>query len=142
VASGELVASPTEGLDSIARANRKRLALEEGAPAMADRDRQSIDVRKNMATSPADGARPACGTGLNFRLMDFEATFGTGNISTNPAGLPSTLANGIIGAPAERRCGAHVALSETESSRGAGQSPSRPRRCNARLVAIKRILPS
>jgi hypothetical protein len=35
--------------DSIARFNRKRLAAEEGARALADVERQAIDVRKNMA---------------------------------------------------------------------------------------------
>jgi hypothetical protein len=38
---------------------------------------------------------------------------------------------------AERRSVPYVALTATESSRGAGQSPSRPRRRNARLVAIQ-----
>ncbi|MCA6124256.1 transcriptional regulator [Bradyrhizobium sp. WSM 1704] len=35
--------------ESMARANRKRLAAEEGARAMADFGRQAIEVRKNMA---------------------------------------------------------------------------------------------
>jgi hypothetical protein len=35
--------------DSIARFNRRRLAAEEGARALADVERQAIDVRKNMA---------------------------------------------------------------------------------------------
>lgn len=35
--------------ESIARANRKRLAAEEGARAMVDVGRQAIEVRKNMA---------------------------------------------------------------------------------------------
>jgi hypothetical protein len=34
--------------ESIARANRQRLAAEEGARAMADAERQAVDVRKNM----------------------------------------------------------------------------------------------
>ena len=34
--------------ESIARANRQRLAAEEGARAMADVARQGIEVRKNM----------------------------------------------------------------------------------------------
>jgi hypothetical protein len=34
--------------ESIARANRQRLAAEEGARAMADVERQAVDVRKNM----------------------------------------------------------------------------------------------
>jgi hypothetical protein len=34
--------------ESIARANRQRLAAEEGARAMADVERQAIAVRKNM----------------------------------------------------------------------------------------------
>jgi hypothetical protein len=34
--------------ESIARANRQRLAAEEGARAMADLDRQAIEIRKNM----------------------------------------------------------------------------------------------
>ena len=34
--------------ESIARANRQRLAIEEGAQAMADIERQAIAVRKNM----------------------------------------------------------------------------------------------
>ncbi|WP_074128222.1 transcriptional regulator [Bradyrhizobium sp. NAS96.2] len=35
--------------ESVARANRKRLAAEEGARAMAEVGRQAIQVRKNMA---------------------------------------------------------------------------------------------
>ncbi|MCP1733384.1 hypothetical protein ABIF38_004301 [Bradyrhizobium japonicum] len=35
--------------ESIARANRKRLAAEEGARAMVDVGRHAIEVRKNMA---------------------------------------------------------------------------------------------
>ncbi len=35
--------------ESIARSNRKRLAAEEGARALADAERQAIEVRKNMA---------------------------------------------------------------------------------------------
>jgi hypothetical protein len=35
--------------ESIARANRQRLAVEEGARAMADLEQQAIEVRKNMA---------------------------------------------------------------------------------------------
>jgi hypothetical protein len=34
--------------ESIARADRQRLAAEEGARAMADLERQAMDVRKNM----------------------------------------------------------------------------------------------
>ena len=34
--------------ESIARANRQRLAAEEGARAMADAEQRSIAVRKNM----------------------------------------------------------------------------------------------
>jgi hypothetical protein len=34
--------------ESIARANRQRLAAEEGARAMADVERQAVEVRKNM----------------------------------------------------------------------------------------------
>lgn len=34
--------------ESVARANRQRLALEEGARAMADLERQAVEVRKNM----------------------------------------------------------------------------------------------
>jgi hypothetical protein len=34
--------------ESIARANRKRLAVEEGARAMADVEKKAIAVRKNM----------------------------------------------------------------------------------------------
>lgn len=36
--------SPT----AVARADRQRLASQEGAKAMADIERQSVDVRKNM----------------------------------------------------------------------------------------------
>ena len=39
-------ASPSP--ESIARANRQRLAHEEGARAMADLERRSIETRKNM----------------------------------------------------------------------------------------------
>jgi len=35
--------------EGVARFNRKRLAAEEGARALADVERQAIDVRKNMA---------------------------------------------------------------------------------------------
>jgi hypothetical protein len=42
--SGKKEPSP----ESVARANRQRLALEEGAQAMADLERQAINVRKNM----------------------------------------------------------------------------------------------
>jgi hypothetical protein len=34
--------------ETVARANRQRLALEEGARAMADIEREAIAVRKNM----------------------------------------------------------------------------------------------
>lgn len=34
--------------EAIARANRQRLAREEGAQAMADAERQAIEVRQNM----------------------------------------------------------------------------------------------
>ena len=34
--------------ESIARANRQRLALEEGARAMADVERRAVAIRKNM----------------------------------------------------------------------------------------------
>ena len=44
--SGKRSAEPSP--ESIARANRQRLASEEGARAMADLERQAIDVRKNM----------------------------------------------------------------------------------------------
>ncbi|MBR0960326.1 transcriptional regulator [Bradyrhizobium japonicum] len=35
--------------ESIARSDRRRLAAEEGARALADVERQAIEVRKNMA---------------------------------------------------------------------------------------------
>ncbi|RZN02803.1 transcriptional regulator [Bradyrhizobium genosp. SA-3] len=35
--------------EAIARSNRQRLAAEEGARAMADAEKQAVDVRKNMA---------------------------------------------------------------------------------------------
>ena len=35
--------------EAIARSNRKRLAAEEGVRAMADAEKQAIEVRKNMA---------------------------------------------------------------------------------------------
>ncbi len=44
--SGRKPAEPSP--ESIARANRQRLAQEEGARAMADVERRAIDVRKNM----------------------------------------------------------------------------------------------
>lgn len=34
--------------ESIARANRQRLAMEEGARAMADVERRAVAIRKNM----------------------------------------------------------------------------------------------
>ena len=60
--SGKRSAEPSP--ESIARANRQRLASEEGARAMADLERQAIDVRKNMErlrtlreAKEAEGAR-------------------------------------------------------------------------------------
>jgi hypothetical protein len=44
--SGKKMAEPSP--ESIARADRQRLAAEEGARAMADLERQAVDVRKNM----------------------------------------------------------------------------------------------
>ncbi|MCK1340851.1 hypothetical protein ACVWZZ_007382 [Bradyrhizobium sp. LM6.10] len=35
--------------EAIARTNRQRLAAEEGVRAMADAEKQAVDVRKNMA---------------------------------------------------------------------------------------------
>lgn len=35
--------------ESIARSDRRRLAAEEGARALADAERQAIEIRKNMA---------------------------------------------------------------------------------------------
>ena len=34
--------------ETMARANRRRLAQEEGARAMADVEKQAVDIRKNM----------------------------------------------------------------------------------------------
>ena len=45
--SGKGPAEPSP--ESIARSNRKRLAAEEGARALADVERRAVDVRKNMA---------------------------------------------------------------------------------------------
>jgi hypothetical protein len=44
--AGKKSAEPSP--ESIARANRQRLAVEEGARAMADIERQAIATRKNM----------------------------------------------------------------------------------------------
>ena len=44
--TGKRSAEPSP--ESIVRANRQRLAVEEGARAMADLERQAIEVRKNM----------------------------------------------------------------------------------------------
>jgi hypothetical protein len=44
--AGKKSAEPTP--ESIARANRQRLAAEEGARAMADVEQKAIAVRKNM----------------------------------------------------------------------------------------------
>jgi len=44
--SGKRTAEPSP--ESIARANRQRLAQEEGARALADADRQAVEIRKNM----------------------------------------------------------------------------------------------
>ncbi|MCP3381813.1 MULTISPECIES: transcriptional regulator [unclassified Bradyrhizobium] len=35
--------------ESIARSDRQRLAAQEGAQAMADAEKQAVDIRKNMA---------------------------------------------------------------------------------------------
>jgi hypothetical protein len=40
---------PEPSAEAIARSDRKRLAAEEGAQALADVERQAIEVRKNMA---------------------------------------------------------------------------------------------
>ena len=45
--SGKKSAEPSP--QSIARTNRQRLAAEEGTRAMADVERQAVEVRKNMA---------------------------------------------------------------------------------------------
>ena len=58
---------PEPSPESVARADRQRLAAEEGARAMADLARQAIEVRKNMerlrslreAREAAGGAAPA-----------------------------------------------------------------------------------
>ena len=44
--SGKKTAEPSP--ESISRANRQRLAQEEGARAMADLERQAVEIRKNM----------------------------------------------------------------------------------------------
>jgi hypothetical protein len=44
--SGKKPAEPSP--ESISRANRQRLAQEEGARAMADLERQAVEIRKNM----------------------------------------------------------------------------------------------
>lgn len=44
--SAKRTAEPTP--ESLARANRRRQAQEEGAQALADIERQSVDIRKNM----------------------------------------------------------------------------------------------
>jgi hypothetical protein len=44
--AGKKSAEPSP--ESIARANRQRVALEEGARAMADVEKQSVAIRKNM----------------------------------------------------------------------------------------------
>jgi hypothetical protein len=41
--------SPVPSPEAIARADRRRLAAEEGARAIGDVERQAIEVRKNMA---------------------------------------------------------------------------------------------
>lgn len=41
--------SPVPSPEAIARADRRRLAAEEGARAIGDFERQAIEVRKNMA---------------------------------------------------------------------------------------------
>lgn len=44
--TGKRTAEPS--LDSIARANRQRVAREEGAQALADANRRAVEVRLNM----------------------------------------------------------------------------------------------
>jgi hypothetical protein len=44
--SGKKPAEPSP--ESISRANRQRLAQEEGARAMADLEKQAVEIRKNM----------------------------------------------------------------------------------------------
>jgi hypothetical protein len=61
--SGKRSAEPSP--ESIARANRQRLAAEEGARAMADLGRQAVEIRKNMERLRAlREAKEAEGTGI------------------------------------------------------------------------------
>ncbi|MCA1364239.1 transcriptional regulator [Bradyrhizobium sp. IC3069] len=55
--------------ESITRSDRKRLAAEEGARALADVERQAIEVRKNMARlREARQAREAADEALRSTL--------------------------------------------------------------------------
>jgi hypothetical protein len=67
--AGKKSAEPSP--ESIARANRQRLAMEEGARAMADVEQRAVAVRKNMerlrALSQAREAE-AVKTDVNLRL--------------------------------------------------------------------------
>jgi len=67
--AGKKSAEPSP--ESIARANRQRLALEEGARAMADVEQRAVAVRKNMerlrALRQAREAE-AVNTDVNLRL--------------------------------------------------------------------------
>jgi hypothetical protein len=60
--------------ESIARANRQRLAAEEGARAMADLERQAVEIRKNMErlrtlreAKEAEGASKGQAFGWSYR---------------------------------------------------------------------------
>jgi len=67
--AGKKSAEPSP--ESIARANRQRLAMEEGARAMADVEQRAVAVRKNMerlrALRQAREAE-AVNTDVNLRL--------------------------------------------------------------------------
>ena len=77
--SGKRSAEPSP--ESIARANRRRLAVEEGARAMADLEREVIEVRKNMERLRALREGEGAGRGKNAdgsagnrkeKIQDFE----------------------------------------------------------------------
>ncbi|UPT88130.1 transcriptional regulator [Bradyrhizobium barranii subsp. apii] len=86
--------------ESIARSNRRRLAAEEGALALADVERQSIEIRKNMARlreareakQAADAALQATLPAPTVRKRASRAARKPS--STPPAEQPSLPANG------------------------------------------------
>ncbi|MET4176243.1 MULTISPECIES: transcriptional regulator [unclassified Bradyrhizobium] len=77
--------------ESIARSNRRRLAAEEGALAMADVERQSIEIRKNMARlREAREAKQAADAALQATLPAPTVRKRASRAARKPSSTPAT----------------------------------------------------